>query len=53
MRQQALYWPDSLTWMITKQKEYCIAGSAVITAITLNVELYFSEKLINISYGIV
>ena len=29
--------PDSHAWMISKQKEYCIAGSAVITAITSDV----------------
>ena len=35
MRKQALYWPDSLGWMIPKQKEYCIVGSTVTTAISM------------------
>ena len=35
MRQQALYWPKCLTWMIPKQKKYVIVGSPVITAIKL------------------
>jgi hypothetical protein len=32
-----LYWPDSLTWMILKTKEYLIACSTVITAIAVYV----------------